>query len=189
VGIPASLQSNWNLRWWLQEYHESDCDRFWSTWKHLGAPATSLEALATSLGVPWITAEQSGKNNIFFGNTPGAPGHHGYYVLFNDFLNSSTRFVFSSMYLYGYSSSHGISGLAAASAWGQFEVRLKTTIEWTQRYTPRPWSCKVGDALRGHARANLEDVIQRVWRYFWRPWLSEFGDMHLEAQIVWTWRL
>jgi len=43
----------------------------------------------TSLGAPWITVEQSGKNNIFFGNAAGAPGNHSYCI----------QFVFSSMYL------------------------------------------------------------------------------------------
>jgi len=78
------------------------------------------------------------------------------------------------------------------------------TIEWTQRYTPRPWSRDFGDALRGGDRAYLEEqldavmqwserctprlwssefgdalveaVIERVWRYTWRPWSSQFGD-------------
>ena len=31
------------------------------------------------LGAPRITVEQSGKNNIFFGNAAGAPGTHSYY--------------------------------------------------------------------------------------------------------------
>jgi hypothetical protein len=52
---------------------------------HLGAPATSLGALMTSLGAPRITVEQSGKNNIFFGNAAGASGNHSYYLSFNDF--------------------------------------------------------------------------------------------------------
>ena len=56
----------------------------------LGAPTTSLGALKTSLGAPEtslgahpITVEQSGKNNIFFGNTAGAPGNHSYYLSSN----------------------------------------------------------------------------------------------------------
>jgi len=53
-------------------------DKSGSTWEHLGAPATSL-------GAPPITEEQSGKNNIFFGNAAGAPGNHSYYLSFNDF--------------------------------------------------------------------------------------------------------
>jgi hypothetical protein len=44
-----------------------------------------MEAPATSLGAPRITAEQSGKNNIFFGHAAGAPGNHSYYISFNDF--------------------------------------------------------------------------------------------------------
>jgi len=60
-------------------------ESFVCTWEHLGAPATSLGAPATSLGAPRITVEQSGKNNVFFGNAAGAPGNHSYYLLFNDF--------------------------------------------------------------------------------------------------------
>jgi len=64
-GISAGLQSNW--------------ERQRQAWEYLGAPATNLGALATSLGAPRIKVEQSGKNNIFFGNAAGAPGNHSYY--------------------------------------------------------------------------------------------------------------
>jgi len=104
------------------------------------------------------------------------------------------------MYLYSYPSTHAISGQAAGGAWEQFEVRLKMTIEWTRRFTPRLWSSDFGDALGGsnwasleihleaviervwryalggHGYANLQAVIKRVWRYTWRPWSSELGD-------------
>jgi hypothetical protein len=50
----------------------------------LGAPTTCLGVPATSLGAPRLTVEQTQKN-IFFGNIPGAPGNHSYYLLFNDF--------------------------------------------------------------------------------------------------------
>jgi len=49
-----------------------------------GAPMTSLGVPATSLGAPQITVEQSGKNNIFFGNAADAPRNDGYYLLFNE---------------------------------------------------------------------------------------------------------
>jgi len=120
-----------------------------------------------------------------------------------------------SMYLYSYPSTHGISGLAAGCAWEQFEVRLKMIIEWTQRYTPRPWSREFGDARRGRNRAGLghtlggwdraslemrlKAVIERLWRYTRRMWWSEFGNtlggrnqaswkMHLQAVIERVWR-
>jgi len=104
------------------------------------------------------------------------------------------------MYLYSYPSTHAISGLAVGGAWEQFEVRLKMTIEWTQRYTPRLWSSDFGDALGGgnrayleihleavferhcgyalggHDCANFQAVIERVWRYTWRLQSSECGD-------------
>jgi len=73
-----------------------------------------------------------------------------------------------------------------------FEMHLETEIEWTQRCTWRPWLSKLGYALGDWDRVNsemhLEARIQRVWRCTWRPWSSEFGDMHFEAMIVWTWR-
>jgi len=56
--------------------YRSTGENFRCTWEHLGV-------LATSLGAPEITVEQSGKN-IFFGNAVGAPGNHSYYLLFND---------------------------------------------------------------------------------------------------------
>jgi hypothetical protein len=85
---------------------QSTRENFGCTWEHLGAPVTSLEVPAkslgapttslgtlmtslgapiTSLGAPRITVEQSGKNNIFFGNTVGAPGNHSYYLSFNNY--------------------------------------------------------------------------------------------------------
>jgi len=51
----------------------------------LGAPMTGLGAPATSLGTPRITVGQSGRNNIIFGNTAGAPGKLSYNLSFNDF--------------------------------------------------------------------------------------------------------
>ena len=45
-----------------------------------GGAVTSLGAPATILGAPRITAEQSGKNSIFFGNAASVPGNHSYYV-------------------------------------------------------------------------------------------------------------
>ena len=47
-------------------------------------PATNLGAPATCLGAPRTTVEQSGKNNILFGNAAGVPGNHSYYSSFND---------------------------------------------------------------------------------------------------------
>jgi len=108
--------------------------------------------------------------------------------------------IYVSMYLYSYPSTHGISGLAAGSAWEQFEVRLKMMIQWTERYILRPRLSDIGDALgrgdwaymeihleaviervwrcarAGHDRANLQALIERVCRYTCRLWLSEFGD-------------
>jgi len=84
------------------------------------------------------------------------------------------------MYLYSYQSTHGISGLPAGGAWEQFEVHLKMTTKWTQRYSLRPWLSEFGDALGGRDGASLEMhsgfVIDSVWRCTWRPWSSEFGD-------------
>ena len=104
-----------------------------------------------------------------------------------------------SMYLYSYPSTHGISGLAEGAAWEQFKVRLIITIEWPQRYTPRPWSSVFGDTLGANDRVNLEMhseiVIERVCRCTWRPWLCEHGggnraslEMHLDAVIRRVWR-
>jgi len=113
-GIPAGLQSNW-------EHRRQAWERRQQAWEHLGAPTTNLGAPATWLGAPRITVEQSGKNNIFFGNAAGAPGNHSYCI----------QFVFSSMYLCIYIATHlhtvYLNWLQAVLE--QFEVRLKMTIE------------------------------------------------------------
>ena len=69
---------------------------------------------------------------------------------------SCIQFVFSSIYLciYSYPSTHAISGLAAGGAWEQFEVRLKMTIDWTQRYSTRPWSSDIWNPLGSRDRVN-----------------------------------
>jgi hypothetical protein len=58
----------------------------------LGGLATTQEGLTLKLGVlvarlgaPQFTVEQTGKNNIFFGNAAGAPRNYSYYLSFNDF--------------------------------------------------------------------------------------------------------
>jgi len=110
--------------------------------------------------------------------------------------------IFVCMYLYSYPSTHSISRLAAGCACDEFKVRLKTTMEWTQRYTPRPWLSEFGDVLgcqdRVNTKMHLEAEIDQVWRGTWRPWWSEFGDalggrdrvnseMHSDAVIVRVW--
>jgi len=135
----------------------------------LGAPATNLGAPATCLGAPRITV-----------------------------MYSVCILIYLSMYLCIYIATHlhAISGLAAGGAWEQFELHLKMTIEWTQRYTPRQWSSEFGDALEGGNREyleiHLEAVIEWTQRCTWRPWLSEFGDAlggHDRARLeIRTWR-
>jgi len=70
-GIPAGLQSNWEVRWLVQVYDGSDCDMFGNTserrrqswkhwplaWQHLGALAISLGVPATSLEAPSTSLE------------------------------------------------------------------------------------------------------------------------------------
>ena len=86
-------------------------------------------------------------------------------------------------------------------------MQLAINIEYTQRYTLRPWSGEFGHAFGDRDRVNweihLEAMIDRVWRCTGRPWSSEFGDslggrdrsnldMHWVVMIerVWTctWR-
>jgi len=78
-------------------------------------PGSANTNPGSTLGAPRINVKQSGKNDLF-GNVAGAPGNHSYYLLFKDFLNSCSQFVFSSIYLFSYPFTNGISGLAAAGA-------------------------------------------------------------------------
>ena len=129
--------------------------------RSLGAPATSLGEPATSLRASRITVEQSGKNNIFFGNAAGVPGNLSYYILFNNCCNSCIQVVVSSRYLYSYRSTHGISGLAAGGASELFKVCLKMRIS------------ELRATLLRHDQAalemHLEVVVERIWRYTRRP--------------------
>jgi hypothetical protein len=87
--------------------------------------------------------------------------------------------IYITMFQYSYESTHAISGLAAGGAWEQLGVRLKKTIEWTQRCTGRPWSSEFRDAIGCQGRVNSEmhfhAVIEQVWRGNWRQRLSELG--------------
>jgi len=82
LGTPQSARENFGCTW---EHLGAPATCMVAPTKSLGAPTTILGAPARSLGAPQITVEQSGKNNIFFGNAAGVPGNHSYYILFNDF--------------------------------------------------------------------------------------------------------
>ena len=82
---------------------------------------------------------------------------------------SCIQVVFSSMYLCIYIATHLHTlylNWLHGGAWEQFEMRLRMTIEWAQRYTPRLWSSDFGDAL---------------WDGNWA-----YLAIHLEAVIKWT---
>jgi len=111
--------------------------------------------------------------------------------------------IYVSMCLDSCPSTHGISGLAADGASEQFEVRLKMTIQWTQRYTPRPWSSKFEDAIGDrdwvNSEMHWEAIIERVLICTWSPRPSELKqalwgrdqaclEMQLETEIEWTQR-
>ena len=98
-----------------------------------GSWATHLAAWARSLGAPGMAIELSGKSNIFFVNTAGAPGNCSYYLLLNAFWNSCMHFVISSMYQCIYIAIHLHT---VYLDWLQLvlekcEVHLKMAIEWT----------------------------------------------------------
>jgi len=101
--------------------------------------------------------------------------------------------------VYSYPSTHGISGLAAGGVWEQFKVHLKMTIDYTQRYPPRPWSSEFADAVGGGDREYLEIHLEAMIMWTLKPWSYVFGvrnraslAIHYEAGIerVWwcTWR-
>jgi len=108
-------------------------------WEHLQSQWSSLGKTTSSLGMLLVRLE----------------------IIATVFSLYSHLCIYVSIYLYSYPSTHSISGLPAGSAWEQFEVGLKMTIEWTQRYTPSPWSSEFGDALGGDHRASFEAVIAR----------------------------
>ena len=107
---------------------------------------------------------------------------------------------------------HSISGLAAGGAWVircepedndwvNSEIHSEAVIERVWRWTWRPRSSELRDALRGRDRASsamhLEARIKWTQKYTLRPWSSEFGDalrgcdqasleMQLETETEWT---
>jgi len=125
----------------------------------------------TSLWAPGNAGDNPGSA----GNVSGNTSNHSRVCSLYSYLC-----IYVSMYLYTCPSTHAISGLAAGGACEQIEVRLKMTMVWTQRYTPRPWSSQFGDELghrnRAYLEIHLEAVIQWTQRYNPGMWSSDFGD-------------
>jgi len=164
--------------------------RTWERWRqacdHMGAPTTTLGMPATTLGALPLTVLQSARNNLFFGNTVGAPGNHSYYLSFNDFWNSCILFVLSSVYLFIYVATHLRtvyldwlkavleSNSRCAWRWQLSELRdtlgggycvnlerhLQGMIERVSRCTRGPWSSELRDAIGGHNQASLEIYME-----------------------------
>ena len=116
-------------------------------------------------------------------------------------FNSNVFSLYSHLciYLHSYQSTHSIPRLAAGGASEQFEVQLKMTIWWTERYTPRPSPSVLGDALAGrevvNSQMHSDNVIERLWSYSWRTWLRQFEDAYvghdhtiLATVIIPVWR-
>jgi len=61
------------------------------------------------------------------------------------------------------------------------KMNLTAEMEWTQRYTWRPWLSEFGHALGGRDRVNsamhAAAVPEQVWRYTCRLWSSEIGGV------------
>jgi len=77
LGIPLSARENFECTW---VNPAAPATSLGVPATSLGVPATSLGALAPSLGAPRVTVEQSGKNDIVFGNAAGVSGQHSYYL-------------------------------------------------------------------------------------------------------------
>ena len=79
--------------------------------------------------------------------------------------------------------------------WACLEMQLETKIEWTQRWSWRPWSREPRDALRECDRASLETHLEAMIMQTWRPWSSKTVvcnhlrlEIHLVAVIERVWR-
>jgi len=175
---------------WPSGAPRSTWERQEQAWEHLGAPTTSFGVLATNLGAPQITVEQSGKKIIFFGNAASAPGKHSCYSSFNDCEIWCTEFVFWSMYICIYIATHLHT---------IYLDLLQVVLESNSRCAWRWVSSELRDVLRGLDGASLDIHLDAIMVRTWRPWSSELRDallghdwvsleMHLEAVIEWVWR-
>jgi hypothetical protein len=92
-----------------------------------------------------IAVEQTGKNDIFFGNAAGAPGNRSYYSSLNDF-ETCIQFVFSFMYLHIYVSMY---------------LSIYTWSIWTDcRRCLSAIGGAPGDGNRVNLEMHLEGVIE-----------------------------
>jgi len=59
-------------------------------------------------------------------------------------------------------------------------INLDSEIEWIERCTWMPWSCKLRNVLGGcdqvSFETHLQSVIEQVEKSTWRPCYSEFQD-------------
>jgi len=168
----------------------------------MGAPTTSL-------GAPGSAGDKPGSAGDISGSTWECQrqmverwrhdwDHHE--------SQSCIQFLFSSMYLCIYTATHLLtvyldwlqavheSNSKCAWRWrlselgnslrgrggARLEMQLEIEIQWTLRYSARPWSSGFGDSLGGRGRLNsemhLEAVTKRDWRCNWRPRLCELRD-------------
>jgi hypothetical protein len=133
----------------------------------------AMRSTCEHLGARSITVEHSGKD-IFFGNVAGAPGNHSYYLSSNDCQNLCILFVFSSMYLcidiatYLHTvyldrqhvviesnarcpwrwRSGELRDTLRGCDWASLAMQLVSVMECGQRFTGRPWSSEIVDAIR-----------------------------------------
>jgi len=141
---------------------------------------------------------------------PGSTSNHSHvYSLY------SHPCIYVAMYLYSYSSTHGISGLAAVcriytprhpvhlrypcisvqpqSLLEDILDRVRLRCTWRRRLSELRDS--LGDWDWVNSEMHLEEGIKRVWRCAWRPWSCELAGrnraslkIYLEAVMEPVWR-
>jgi len=68
------------------------------------------------------------------------------------------------------------------------QIHSEAVIKQDWRSSWSPWLWEPEGLNRGSLEINLEAVVEPVSRCTCMPWSSKFGDMHLKAKMVRTWR-
>jgi len=73
--IPAGLRSNWDIRWLLLKYHESDCDKFGNTLVHQREPEVHQGAPGSAGNRPGSTDDKPGSTDDKHGSPADKSGN------------------------------------------------------------------------------------------------------------------
>ena len=170
------------------------CEWLWWVWEHISAPERTLGAL----GSTWERQQQIWEHLESQLSSLGKTSSLGTPLVRLEIIGTIHRSTIFKGYVFSLNSRLCI--YIATHLHTVYLDCLQAVLESNPRCTWKWRSTELRDTLWGRDRARsemrLEAVIEQVWSYTWTPRWCELGcrnqvsvEMHLEAAMVWTWRL